>query len=55
MNANVPGRGLVLLHLNGGRFKMNQLLFAEGTALVTGSEENLCKLMSEYGRVCKKK
>ena len=32
-------RGLELLSANGGRFEINQLLFADDTALVADSEE----------------
>ena len=38
--------------MNGGIFEVNQLLFADDTALVADSEEKLCKLVSEFGRVC---
>ncbi len=31
---------------------MNQLLFADDTALVAGSEEDLNRLVEEFGRVC---
>ena len=44
---------LELLSVTGGRFEINQLLFADDTALVADSEEKLCKLVSEFGRVCK--
>ena len=40
---------------NGGRFEMNQLLFADDTALMADSEENLCRLVSEFGRVCERR
>ena len=33
------------------RFEINQLLFADDTALVANSEEKLCRLISEFGRV----
>ena len=33
------GKGLELLSANGGRFEINQLLFADDTALVADSEE----------------
>ena len=36
-------------------FKINQLLFADDTALVADSEEKLCRLVSEFGRVCKRR
>ena len=47
------GRGLELLRANGGRFEIIQLLLADDTALVADSEEMLCRLVSEFGRVCK--
>ena len=31
---------------------VNQLLFSDDTALVDDSEEKLCRLVSEFGRVC---
>ena len=34
--------------------KCYQLLFADDTALVADSEEKLCRLVSEFGRVCKR-
>ena len=40
---------------NGGRFEINQLLFADDTALVADSEEKLCILVSEFGRVCERR
>ena len=49
------GKGLELLSANGGRFEINQLLFADDTALVADSEEKLCRLVSEFGRVCKRR
>ena len=39
---------------NGGRFEINQLLFADDTALVADSEEKFCRLVSEFGRVCER-
>ena len=53
-NVRVLGKGLELLSANGGRFEINQLLFADDTALVADSEEKLCRLMSEFGRVCER-
>ena len=41
--------------VNNGRFKINQLIFADDTALVANSEEKLCRLESEFGRVCKRR
>ena len=37
MNVRVLGKGLELLIANGGRFEINQLLFAYDTALVVDS------------------
>ena len=55
MNVRVIGKGLELLSANGGRFEINQLLFADDTALVAGSEEKLFRLVSEFGRVCERR
>ena len=41
VNVRVRGKGLELLSANGGRFEINQLLFADDTALVSDSEEKL--------------
>ena len=51
VNVRVLGKGLELLSANGARFEINQLLFADSTALVAESEEKLCRLVSEFGRV----
>ena len=55
MNARVLGKGLELLSVNGGRFEINQLLFADDSALVADSDEKLCRLVSEFGRVCERR
>ena len=55
VNARVFGKGLELLSVNGGRFEIHLLLFADDTALVADSEEMLCRLVSEFGRVMRKK
>ena len=44
-----------LLSANGGRLEKNQLLFADDTVLVPDSEEKLCRLVSEFGRVCERR
>ena len=44
-----------LLSANGGRFEINQLLFADDTALVADSEEKLCRLVCEFGRACERR
>ena len=38
-----------LLSVNGGRFEIAQLLFADDTALVADSEQKVCRLVSEFG------
>ena len=48
-------KGLELLSENDGRFEINQLLFADDMALVADSEEKLCRLVSEFGRVCERR
>ena len=55
VNVKVLGKGLELLSANGGRFEINQLLFADDRALVADSEEKLCGLVSEFGRVCERR
>ena len=47
-----------MLSAIGGKFEINQLLFhifADNTELVTNSEEKLCRLLSEFGRVRKRR
>ena len=55
VNVRVPGKWLQLLSANGSRFEINQLLFADDTALVADSEEKLCRLVNEFGRVCERR
>ena len=55
VNAGVLGKVLELLSANGGRFEINQLLFADDTSQVADSEEKLCRLVSEFGRVCERR
>ena len=45
VNLRVLGKGLELLSANGGRFEINQLLFADDTELVADSEEKLLLLL----------
>ena len=54
VNAGLFGKGLELLSAMSGRFQINQLLFADDTALVADSEK-LCRLVSEFGRVCERR
>ena len=49
------GKALEVLSANGGRFEINQLFFADDTALVSDSEEKFYRLVSEFGRVYKKR
>ena len=49
VNIRVLRKGLELLSANGDRFEINQVLFADDTALVADSEEKLCRLVSEIG------
>ena len=51
VNIGVLEKRLKLLSANGGRFEINQLLFADDAALVADSEEKLCRLVYEFGRV----
>ena len=55
VNVRVLGKGLELLSANGGRFEINQLLFADDASLVADSEEKLGRSVSEFGRVCKRR
>ena len=55
MHARVLGKWLELVHMIGGRFEINQLLFADDTAQVGDSVMRLYRLVSEFGRVCERK
>ena len=50
VNIRVLGKGLQLLSANCD-IEINQLLFADDTALVADSEKKLCRLVSEIDRV----
>ena len=54
VNVRVLGKWLGMLSANGGRFEINQQLFADDTAPVADSDETLCRLVSEFGRVCER-
>ena len=51
VNVGVLGKRLELLSGNGSTFEINQLLFTDDTVLVADSEEKLCRLVNEFGRV----
>ena len=55
VNARVLGKVLELRSANGDRFEVNQLIFADDTALAADSQEKLCRLVSEFGRVCERR
>ena len=56
INARLGERGLGLIEGNGGRnWVLNQVLFADDTALVADSEEGLQQLVTEFGRVCNRR
>ena len=55
VNARVLGRGVELIDANDNAWQMNQLLFADDTVVVADSEEKLCQLVNEFGRVCKRR
>ena len=48
VNVRMLGKGLELLRANDGRFEINQLLFADDTALVADSKAKLCTLASVW-------
>ena len=48
VNARVLGKGLEMLSVNDGRFEINQLLFADDS-------EKLCRLVRQFGTVCKRR
>ncbi len=52
VNTRVQGKGLVMLGEDGEEWRINQLLFADDTVLVAGSEEDLRRLVEEFGRLC---
>ena len=49
------GKWLELPSANGGRFEKTSCYFLDDTALVADSEEKLCRLVSEFGRVYKRR
>ena len=55
VNERVLGRGAKLKGRNGLTWEVNQLLFADDTALVADSEKKLRRLVNEFGRVCERR
>ena len=54
VNVRALGKGLELLSANSSRFEIKQP-FADDIALVTDSEEKLSWLVSEFGRISKRR
>ena len=55
VNASVLGHGLGLVDERDYMWELNQLLFADDTVFVADSEEKLCRLVEEFGRVCERR
>ena len=56
VNDKVLGKGMELLIANGWLvLGIIQLLFADDTRLVADLEDKLCRLVSEFGRVCERR
>jgi hypothetical protein len=55
VNARMLGKGLELVDEFGRTYEVNQLLFADDTALVADSEEKLCRLVKEFDSVCNRR
>ena len=55
VNTRVLGRGLGLVDERDYVWELNQLLFADDTVFVADSEEKLCQLVEEFGRVCERR
>ena len=55
VNARVLGRGLKLVYRNDNEWELNQLLFADDTAVMADSERKLCQLVTDFGRVCERR
>ena len=46
---------MTLVHGNDNEWELNQLLFVDETVVVADSEEKLCQLVTEFGRVCERR
>ena len=55
VNTRVGERGLSLTGERGQNWVVNQVLFADDTALVADTEEALQQLVTEFGRVCERR
>ncbi len=55
VNARMLGRGLSLVNTDGIEWNLNQLLFADDTALVNDSEGRLRQVVEEFGSMCKRR
>ena len=55
VNARVLEKGQDLQSVNCDMLEINQLLFADDTAVVADSVEKLCRLVSEFGSVCERR
>ena len=53
VNARMLGRGLRLVNVESREWKVNQMLFANETALVADSQKKLCQLMEKFGQMCR--
>ena len=49
------GNGLRLVNGEYQMWELNNLFFADETVLVADSEEKLCRLVEEFGRVCERR
>ncbi len=55
VNARMLSRGLSLVGNDGREWRLNELLFADNTALVSDSEEKLRQLVEEFARECSRR
>jgi hypothetical protein len=55
VNARVLERGEALMGDSGGEWQVNQILYADGTAVLADEECKFQRLVSEFGRVCERR